>query len=263
MYYSAIQDASSITSKHQFGIYAEESVTLASFSGNKYFFGDSTNTILYHDNAARITTSATGINIGGAIDAVTSITGSGDIAIATDKFTLDSTTGNTVFGGNITGGGDLTCGTGTTFQLGSSSSAKLGVGREPLVYNLEVEGSIYSTGSTIIAGNGSAGKFILQKGAAAISLNFTNNSGTDEAVIDASGQFGLGKSPSTKFDVSGNANIDGDIVVTTTNPSNNTGGKISARELVLTDPSTGATTTLNAISGGGGLSRGKVYFLAN
>ena len=263
MYYSAIQDASFITSKHQFGIYAEESVTLASFSGNKYFFGDSTNTILYHDNAARITTSATGINIGGAIDAVTSITGSGDIAIATDKFTLDSTTGNTVFGGNITGGGDLTCGTGTTFQLGSSSSAKLGVGREPLVYNLEVEGSIYSTGSTIIAGNGSTGKFILQKGAAAISLNFTNNSGTDEAVIDASGQFGLGKSPSTKFDVSGNANIDGDIVVTTTNPSNNTGGKISARELVLTDPSTGATTTLNAISGGGGLSRGKVYFLAN
>ena len=239
--------------------------TAAGGTGYSFFKGDTTSTIVYHggDGAARVTTSATGINIGGAIDAVTSITGSGDIAIATDKFTLDSTTGNTVFGGNITGGGDLTCGTGTTFQLGSSSSAKLGVGREPLVYNLEVEGSIYSTGSTIIAGNGSAGKFILQKGAAAISLNFTNNSGTDEAVIDASGQFGLGKSPSTKFDVSGNANIDGDIVVTTTNPSNNTGGKISARELVLTDPSTGATTTLNAISGGGGLSRGKVYFLAN
>ncbi len=218
---------------------------------------------LNRQGVVHLATTATGITIGGAIDAVTSITGSGDIAIATDKFTLDSTTGNTVFGGNITGGGDLTCGTGTTFQLGSSSSAKLGVGREPLVYNLEVEGSIYSTGSTIIAGNGSAGKFILQKGAAAISLNFTNNLGTDEAVIDASGQFGIGKSPSTKFDVSGNANIDGDIVVTTTNPSNNTGGKISARELVLTDPSTGATTTLNAISGGGGLSRGKVYFLAN
>ena len=239
-------------------------VELLNQGHTSYFFkGTETESVVYHNNDARVTTTATGISIGGAIDAVTSITGSGDIAIATDKFTLDSTTGNTVFGGNITGGGDLTCGTGTTFQLGSSSSAKLGVGREPLVYNLEVEGSIYSTGSTIIAGNGSAGKFILQKGAAAISLNFTNNSGTDEAVIDASGQFGLGKSPSTKFDVSGNANIDGDIVVTTTNPSNNTGGKISARELVLTDPSTGATTTLNAISGGGGLSRGKVYFLAN
>ena len=263
MYYSAIQDASFITSKHQFGIYAEESVTLASFSGNKYFFGDSTNTILYHDNAARITTSATGINIGGAIDAVTSITGSGDIAIATDKFTLDSATGDAVFGGNITGGGDLNATTGTTFQLGSTSSAKLGIGRAASTYNLEVEGSIYSTGSTIIAGNGSAGKFILQKGAAAISMNFTNSVGTDEVIIDASGRFGVGKTPSKKLDVSGDAGFDGDITVVTTNPTLNTGGKISARELVLTDPSTGATTTLNAISGGGGLSRGKVYFLSN
>ena len=59
-------------------------------------------------NDPRITTTATGINIGGAIDAVTSITGSGDITIATDKFTLDSATGDAVFGGNITGGGDLT-----------------------------------------------------------------------------------------------------------------------------------------------------------
>jgi len=263
-YTNATDLATITTSASQLLLFAP-GITLQDGGGNKYFKANTTDTGIYHggDGSARITTTNTGISIGGAIDAVTSITGSGDITIATDKFTLDSTTGNTVFGGNITGGGDLTCGTGTTFQLGSSSSAKLGVGREPLVYNLEVEGSIYSTGSTIIAGNGSTGKFILQKGAAAISLNFTNNSGTDEAVIDASGQFGLGKSPSTKFDVSGNANIDGDIVVTTTNPSNNTGGKISARELVLTDPSTGATTTLNAISGGGGLSRGKVYFLAN
>ena len=154
---------------------------------------------LYHDNAARITTSATGINIGGAIDAVTSITGSGDITIATDKFTLDSATGDAVFGGNITGGGDLNATTGTTFQLGSTSSAKLGIGRAAATYNLEVEGSIYSTGSTIIAGNGSAGKFILQKGAAAISMNFTNSVGTDEVIIDASGRFGVGKTPSKKW----------------------------------------------------------------
>ena len=58
-----------------------------------WVYADSTNTIIYHNDAARITTSATGINIGGAIDAVTSITGSGDIAIATDKFTLDSSNG--------------------------------------------------------------------------------------------------------------------------------------------------------------------------
>ena len=264
MYYSAVQNASIVTSTPQYFVAAPQ-ITLADLgnTSGKFFEATVANTIIYHDNAARITTSATGINIGGAIDAVTSITGSGDITIATDKFTLDSATGNAVFGGNITGGGDLTCGTGTTFQLGSTTSAKLGVGREPLVYNLEVAGSIYSTGSTIIAGDGSVGKFILQKGAPAIGLHFTNNSGTDEAVIDSSGNFGVGKTPSQKFDVSGNANVDGDVTVVTTNPTNNTGGKISARELVLTDPSTGATTTLNAISGGGGLSRGKVYFLAN
>ena len=113
--------------------------------------------------------------------------------------------------------------------MGSTSSAKLGIGRAASTYNLEVEGSIYSTGSTIIAGNGSAGKFILQKGAAAISMNFTNSVGTDEVIIDASGRFGIGKTPAKKLDVSGDAGIDGDITIVTTNPTNNTGGKISAR----------------------------------
>ena len=264
MYYSASQNASIVTSTPQYFVAAPQ-ITLADLgnTSGKFFEATVANTIIYHDNASRITTSATGINIGGAIDAVTSITGSGDITIATDKFTLASATGDAVFGGNITGGGDLNATTGTTFQLGSSNSAKLGIGRAAATYNLEVEGSIYSTGSTIIAGNGSAGKFILQKGAAAISMNFTNSVGTDEVIIDASGRFGVGKIPSKTMDVSGDAGFDGDITVVTTNPTLNTGGKISARELVLTDPSTGATTTLNAISGGGGLSRGKVYFLSN
>ena len=263
--YSNTNDISYFTSSATNGLRVSSDI-LGLYKGNHtdlYLYADSTNTIIYHDNSARITTSATGISIGGAIDAVTSITGSGDITIATDKFTLASATGDAVFGGNITGGGDLNATTGTTFQLGSSNSAKLGIGRAAATYNLEVEGSIYSTGSTIIAGNGSAGKFILQKGAAAISMNFTNSVGTDEVIIDASGRFGIGKTPSRQMDVSGDANFDGDITVVTTNPTLNTGGKISARELVLTDPSTGATTTLNAISGGGGLSRGKVYFLSN
>jgi hypothetical protein len=218
---------------------------------------------LHHDGTERLTTSATGISIGGAIDAVTSITGSGDIAIATDKFTLDSATGNAVFGGNITGGGNITATTGNTFQLGSSVSAKLGVGRAASTYNLEVEGSIYSTGSTIIAGDGTVGKFIIQKSVPAISLNFTDSTGTDEAILSGAGNFGLGKVPTYKLDVSGSAWFDGDITINTTDAFNEVGGKISARELVLTDPSTGSTTTLNAISGGGGLSRGRVYFLAN
>ena len=265
MYYSAFQDAAFITAVHQFGIYASESVTLADFGGNKYFRGEAANTILYHNNAARITTSATGINIGGAIDAVTSITGSGDITIATDKFTLASATGDAVFGGSIqcggdiTGGGNITATAGTDFQLGSINSAKLGIGRAASTYNLEVEGSIYSTGSTIIAGNGSVGKFILQKGAAAIGTHFTDNVGTDEMVLDSNANLGIGKTPGQRLDVSGNANIDGDLVVVTTDPSNNTGGKISAREVVLTDPITGSQSTLNYATSGG-VSRGRVFF---
>ena len=263
-YTNATDLATITTSASQLLLFAP-GITLQDGGGNKYFKANTTDTGIYHggDGSARITTTNTGISIGGAIDAVTSITGSGDITIATDKFTLASATGDAVFGGNITGGGDINATTGTTFQLGSSNSAKLGIGRAAATYNLEVEGSIYSTGSTIIAGNGSAGKFVLQKGAAAISMNFTNSVGTDEVIIDASGRFGIGKTPSRQMDVSGDANFDGDITVVTTNPTLNTGGKISARELVLTDPSTGATTTLNAISGGGGLSRGKVYFLSN
>ena len=218
---------------------------------------------LGYGGVQKLVTTNTGISIGGAIDAVTSITGSGDIAIATDKFTLASATGDAVFGGNITGGGNITATTGTNFQLGSSVSAKLGVGRAATTYNLEVEGSIYSTGSTIIAGDGTVGKFILQKSVPAIGLHFTDSNGTDEMVLSAGGQLGIGKTPTYALDVSGASWIDGDLTINTTDPSNGVGGKISAREIVLTDPSTGASTTLNTLSGGGGLSRGKVYFLAN
>ena len=239
-----------------------DSTFITKIDGTYYAKFQNSATVILHSGADRITTSATGINIGGAIDAVTSITGSGDITIATDKFTLDSANGNAVFGWNITGGGDITASSGTTFQLGSSASAKLGIGRVPSTYNLEVEGSIYSTGSTIIAGNGTAGKFIVQKGAAGIGLHFTDNTGTDEAVLDSGGNFGIGKDPSYRLDVSGNSWIDGDLTVNTTNPAAGTGGKISAREIVLTDNQTGSTATLNAATSGG-ISRARVFFQSN
>ena len=218
-----------------------------------YFKGTETESILYHNNAARITTTATGISIGGAIDDVTSITGSGDITIATDKFTLASATGNAVFGGNITANG-----TGD-FQLGTQSSVKCGIGRPPTAYNLEVEGTIYATGSTIIAGSASAGKFILQKGVVGIGLHFTDNTGTDQMVLDTNGNLGIAKTPTKKLDVSGDSNIDGDLAITTTNPAAGTGGTITARQVILTDPQTGSVATLNANTSGG-TSRGKIYF---
>ena len=260
--YTNSTDASTITDTSTNGITISSADIALNSGATKFVKANTTNTIVYHNDAARITTSATGINIGGAIDAVTSITGSGDIAIATDKFTLDSANGNAVFGGNITGGGNVTASSGTTFQLGSTSSAKLGVGRAASTYNLEVEGSIYSTGSTIIAGNGTAGKFILQKAVAGIGLHFTDSTGTDQMVLNSAGNLGVGKNPSAKVDISGNSNIDGDLAVTTTNPAAGVGGKITAREIVLTDAQTGSTSTLNA-STSAGVSRGRVYFLSN
>ena len=260
--YTNSTDASTITDTSTNGITISSADIALNSGATKFVKANTTNTIVYHNDAARITTSATGINIGGAIDAVTSITGSGDIAIATDKFTLDSANGNAVFGGNITGGGDVTASSGTAFQLGSTSSAKLGIGRAASTYNLEVEGSIYSTGSTIIAGNGTAGKFILQKAVAGIGLHFTDSTGTDQMVLNSAGNLGVGKNPSAKVDISGNSNIDGDLAVTTTNPAAGVGGKITAREIVLTDAQTGSTSTLNA-STSAGVSRGRVYFLSN
>ena len=237
-------------------------VNLSTTNPNLILKSNSGEIQLNRQGAVHLATTATGIIIGGAIDAVTSITGSGDITIATDKFTLASATGNAVFGGNITGGGNVTATAGTDFQLGSSSSAKLGVGRAAATYNLEVEGSIYSTGSTIIAGSGAAGKFIIQRAVAGIGLHFTDNTGTDQAVLSSAGNFGIGKTPNYKLDVSGNSNIDGDLTVTTTNPAAGTGGKINAREIVLTNAQTGSTVTLNASTSSGGVSRGRVFFLS-
>ena len=261
--YANTTDTSYITSTASQLFVSSDVVELnASNHTTKYFKASSTESIVYHNDAARVTTTATGISIGGAIDAVTSITGSGDIAIATDKFTLASATGNAVFGGTITCAGDIQTTVGTAFQLGSTASAKLGIGRAASTYNLEVEGSIYSTGSTIIAGNGTAGKFIIQKGVGGIGLHFTDSTGTDQAVLSSGGNFGIAKSPTSRLDVSGNSNIDGDLTLTTTNPAAGVGGKLNAREIILTDPQTLTTTTLTAATATG-VSRGRVFFLAN
>ena len=95
-----------------------------------------------------------------------------------------------------------------------------------------------------------------------IGLHFTDNTGTDQAVLSSSGNFGIAKSPTFRLDVSGNSNIDGDLTLTSTNPAAGVGGILNAREIILTDPQTGTTSTLNAETASG-VSRGKVFFLAN
>ena len=109
--YTNSTDASTITDTSTNGLTISSADIGLNSGATKFLKANATNTIVYHNDTARITTSATGISIGGAIDAGTSITGSGDITIASDKFTLASATGDAVVGGNFTGGGN---GTATT-----------------------------------------------------------------------------------------------------------------------------------------------------
>ena len=78
-------------------------------------------------------------------------------------------------------------------------------------------------------------------------------------VLDSNANLGIGKSPSQRLDISGSANIDGNLVLTTTDPSNNVGGQMTARQIVLTNPLTGQSATLDA-SSTGGVSRARVFF---
>jgi hypothetical protein len=152
---------------------------------------------------------------------------------------------------------DTTQSCGTTHNLQGS----LGVGRQPATYALEVEGSIYSTGESLIWGSASAGRLVIQKGAAGIDLEFRDDQGVVQAVINGGGQFGLGKTPTAFFDVAGDGNFDGDLTLVTTDPQTGDGGTLNARQIILTDPITGQVNTLNATSGGG-VSRAKTFFHA-
>jgi hypothetical protein len=236
--YVSAQDFSYISNSASQLIVDSNGITLQSVGGNKYFKGDISNTDIYHggSGSARISTTATGIEIKngastpGPIEMVTDITSSGNIVS-----------------------------TGTDHSLGASSAAKLGVGRTAATYNLEVEGSIFATGSSLILGDTSSSKAIIQKRTVGLGLHFADESGVDQAVLDGNGNFGIGKNPSYRLDVSGNSWIDGDITINTTDPVAKVGGNITAREILLIDPQTGASTTLDATSAGG-VSRAKVYF---
>ena len=233
--YSNTNDISYFTSSATNGLRISSDI-LGLYKANHtdlYVYADPTNTIIYHNNTARITTSATGITVTGEIDDVGNV----------------NTTGNIV----STGGNSL------NHQLGNSSAAKLGVGRAAATYNLEVEGSIFATGSSLIIGDTATAKAIIQKRTVGLGLHFTDEAGVDQAELDGNGNFGIGKAPSYRLDVSGNSWIDGDITINTTNPVTKTGGKIWAREIQLVDPQTGATTILDTTSAGG-VSRAKVYF---
>ena len=223
-----------IDQSSRFSIGSSGTIQLGSESSiGVWLQADNASTRIYHSGnqstlAAdlRIDTTATGITINGAIDAVTNITSTGNIVSSGSAHQLDG---------------------------------QLGIGRAAATYTLEVEGSIFATGSSLIIGDAGTSKSIIQKRVACSALHFTDDTGADQAILDGGGQFGIGKTPGYKLDVSGDGWFDGDITINTTNPVAKTGGKVTAREILLIDPQTGASTTLDATSAGG-VSRAKVYF---
>jgi len=218
------------------GLYVEsDELNIRSLTGSeKYIYATVDNGVeLYFDNEKKFETTTEGVTVTGSV-------GNNNLTVEGDALVT----------------GDLTA-NGTTHTL----QGALGVGRQPATYALEVEGSIYSTGESLIWGSASAGRLVIQKGAAGIDLEFRDDQGVVQAVINGGGQFGLGKTPTAFFDVAGDGNFDGDLTLVTTDPQTGDGGTLNARQIILTDPVTGQVNTLNATSGGG-VSRAKTFFHA-
>ena len=144
-----------------------------------------------------------------------------------------------------------------TFVLDSTND-RVGIDIVPSAYKLEVGGDIYFTGSQFIGGD--ASQFVLQRRLAATSMKFNKHDGTTQMLIDSDGNVGINKSPTKRFDVDGDSNVDGDFYVTETDSVNAVGGSIYAKRLKLTDLN-GAVQTITADSISA-TSRTKVIFHA-
>ena len=157
---------------------------------------------------------------------------------------------------NLVTTGDVTFDSGT-FKLDSANN-RVGINRTPTAYDLEVAGDIYFEGGSLIGGNSS--NFIVQKRLQSIPLRFQDYQGGLEMIIETDGSVGIGKLPTQKLDVAGNARIDGDLNVAETDPVNSVGGSITAKRINLTDldNNTQVITAEQVTSG----SRNKIYFHA-
>ena len=129
-----------------------------------------------------------------------------------------------------------------TFVLDDTND-RVGIDIVPSAYKLEVGGDIYFTGGQLIGGDTSA--FVLQRRLDASSIKFNSFNGTTQMLIDSDGNVGINKSPTKRFDVDGDSNVDGDFYVTETDSVNKVGGAIVAKRLKLTDLN-GAVQTITA-----------------
>ena len=133
------------------------------------------------------------------------------------------------------------------------NDTKLGIGRAPTTYAMEVAGDIYFTGDNIVGGNASLDGFVIQKAVAGIPFDIRDSANNVEFRIDTSGNTGIKKAPGAyAFDVLGDSNIDGDLKLNVTDAINDLGGTLICRDITLTDPITQQTTTISATTAGAG-----------
>jgi len=170
--------------------------------------------------------------------------------------------------GDVTVGGNLTV-NGAASQIGPvptlGNDTKLGIGRAPTTYALEVAGDIYFTGDNIVGGNAALDGFVIQKAVAGIPFDIRDSANNVEFRIDTSGNTGIKKAPGNfALDVLGDSNVDGDLKLNVTDAANNLGGTLICRDITLTDPITQQTTTISATTSGAGsgVSRAKMFFHA-
>ena len=170
--------------------------------------------------------------------------------------------------GDVTVGGNLTV-SGASSQIGPIptllNDTKLGIGRAPTTYAVEVAGDIYFTGDQIVGGNAALDGFVLQKSVPGIPFDIRDSSNNVEFRIDTSGNTGIKKAPGNfALDVLGDSNVDGDLKLNVTDAVNNLGGTLICRDITLTDPITQQTTTISATTAGAGsgVSRAKMFFHA-
>ncbi len=199
----------------------------------------------------------------GAIEAVGGFTGdlTGNVTGNVSGATV-ATTGDVTVGGNLTVSGAAS-------QIGPIptllNDTKLGIGRAPTTYAVEVAGDIYFTGDQIIGGNAALDGFVLQKSVPGIPFDIRDSSNNVEFRIDTSGNTGIKKAPGNyALDVLGDSNVDGDLKLNVTDAVNNLGGTLICRDITLTDPITQQTTTISATTAGAGsgVSRAKMFFHA-
>ena len=135
--------------------------------------------------------------------------------VSLDKFTVEYATGNTVIKGTLTADGGITTTTTTALTLDSGTTGAIDIGTSANAKTITIGNS---TGATALALNSGTGNIILTATTGSVQLVATGaniitatTNGTERVRIDASGNVGIGITPTTKLDVAGDIRVNSTV----------------------------------------------------